>query len=102
MHFRFLPSMDAAQKKGLSPLLQNSSVLWRIDAVQYCAILRDVAEPPVFLAELCRQQAEHVLKTWLSFVECALGMSSGKDFICQLAVQGYWVSKKEMLSLRNI
>lgn len=57
---------------------------------------------PVFLAELCRQQAEHILKTWLSCVECALGMSSGKDFICQLAVRDSWVSKKEMLSLRNI
>lgn len=57
---------------------------------------------PVFSAELGRQQAEHVLKTWLSFVEHALGMSSGKDFICQLAVQDYWVYKREMSSLRNI
>lgn len=56
---------------------------------------------PVSSAEFCRQQAERVLKTRMSFVERALGMASGKDFICQLTVRDYWVSKREMLSLRN-
>lgn len=39
---------------------------------------------PVSSAEFCRQQAERVLKTRLSFVERALGTASGKDLSVSL------------------
>ena len=35
-------------------------------------------------------------------MDCALDVSSGKDFICQLAVQDYWVSKREMRALKHL
>jgi len=56
---------------------------------------------PFLTTDLYRLQ-DCVLKTWLTDVGYALGIHSGKCLICQPAVKICWVSKKEVLSLRNI
>lgn len=85
-----------------SHVFQSSGLLGRTGAVSCCAVLWDGLNLPVFSAELWRPQAEHVLKTWLSFVGRALGTSSGKYFISQLAAEDYWMYEREVLSLGNI